>query len=244
MATKRRREKQNNSFAAPHRSNSRVLTIVNQATLRAGSRPGPATPPGVTAPAVPRHGQQPLHRPGAYELPALYHETYLRVLPRDPHLVFTYWEIAGATLEKAGKTLPDDTEKTLPALLRLYDAGARASRKQREKAVGDIPVEKGVYSRYIRVPEPGRRYRLEYGITTETGRFVPLCASNPVDVPAARVQAAVIDKRFKAETEKLFACSARSGMTAAWTLQDAPDDVTGLLAAPVGRSDTGSSRFI
>ena len=169
-------------------------------------------------PPVPR-------RPVRHELPAMYNETYLRVLPRDPYSLFTYWEIPGDTVSK---TVPENTEASSPALLRLYEVAARGGRKPREKPVSDIPVGKQIFSQYIRVPEPGHRYRLEYG-TASSGRFVALCSSNEVAVPAAQVQKPSGKKRAQADTKKLVDFSARSLAIAA-----PPSDFTAdMLETPV-----------
>jgi hypothetical protein len=103
-----------------------------------------------------------------HDLPALYHETYLRVIPRDPWRLFSFWEIAEGTSVPVGAPL-----------LRLYETDS-------EKIMGDYTVRKGARSQYIEVPEPGRRYRLEYGIAA-ADRYVPLCSSNEITAPAGRV---------------------------------------------------------
>jgi hypothetical protein len=102
-------------------------------------------------------------------LPALYNETYLRIIPRDPWRLFSFWEIA------EGSSVPGGAP-----ILRLYDTDS-------EKITADYAVEKGARSQYISVPEPGRHYRLEYGIVSQD-RFFPLCSSNKITAPAGRVQ--------------------------------------------------------
>lgn len=143
----------------------------------------------------------PPRRPVRYALPAMYNETYLRVLPRDPYRLFSFWEITGEVHEDAAS----------PAILRLYEVSGRSGdRKRDEKPVGDIAVRNRIHSQYIRVPEPGLRYRLEYGISP-AGRFVPLCSSNEVTMPAARIQAPKGGRKgVRADTKKLIDFSAHS----------------------------------
>ncbi|MGA2506001.1 MAG: DUF4912 domain-containing protein [Chitinispirillaceae bacterium] len=138
--------------------------------------------------------------PVAHELPALYHETYLRVLPQDPYRLFSFWEVAAAT---AGTASP---------LLRLYETDSNAQGKK----IGDILVEKGARSQYIRVPRPGHRYRLEYG-SAPSGRFVPLCSSNEVAVPAARILGLEenVKGQMRLDAEKLTDFSVRAMTVAA-----------------------------
>jgi hypothetical protein len=237
MAPKRRRKKTKTTSAAPSQPNSRprALTSVKQPAAVKRSETG-APSPAVAHHQEPRTVRTPLYRSGAHEMPSLYHETYLRVLPRDPSLVFSYWEIAGDTLERIKNSFPGSTENASPPLLRLYEISAGSGRKQGEKAVGDIAIGKGTFSQYIRVPEPGHRYRIEYGITTQNGTFVPFCSSNPVDVPAARIHTAVAGTMFKADTGKLIEFSARSSVPAARPQNEITSDMTGLFAAAVGSS--------
>jgi hypothetical protein len=116
----------------------------------------------------PRSGRPTPYKAIAHDLPALYHETYIRVIPRDPHLLFSFWEIAQS---HAGAPR-----------LRLYemDSGDTGT------IIGDYVIEKGTRSRYIRVPHPGRRYRLVFG-TGAPDLFVPQCSSNEVTAPAAHL---------------------------------------------------------
>jgi hypothetical protein len=128
----------------------------------------------------PQPGRTPFRGPIGHELPALYHETYLRILPRDPYGFFSFWEIAPDSLKAIAEKIPAGAATASP-LLRLYERDGSAH----EKTIGDIPVEKEIRSGYFRVPEPGRRYRLEYGFASPDG-FIPLCSSNEIAVPAAR----------------------------------------------------------
>lgn len=117
------------------------------------------------SPSVTQYFQTPPPLSKAVELPALYNETYLRVIPRDPDVLFAFWETSGG---------PDGTP-----FLRLYETEWGNS----EKFIGYYAVEKGTCSRYIRVPAPGRRYRLEFGVGSP-GRFKPMFSSCEVAVPA------------------------------------------------------------
>jgi hypothetical protein len=151
MATERKRRNKNGLerlSAWPHPSQSRPV--------RRHVRPDR---PGRTIP----------NKAIAHDLPVHYHETYIRVIPRDPHLLFSFWEIA------AGPGVAPH--------LRLYetDSGDGGT------IIGDYAVEQGARSRYIRVPHPGRRYRLVFG-TGAAGRFVPLCSSNEVTAPAGHMR--------------------------------------------------------
>jgi hypothetical protein len=160
----------------------------------------------------------------------LYHETYLRVFPQDPYRLFSFWEIAGDALATVKNSPPGDAP-----LLRLYETDG--------KTITDFAVEKGTHSQYVRVPEPGRRYRLEYGVES-SGRFMPLCSSNEVAVPAARVHElrGKGKLRVRVDTEKLTDFSTRA-MTVAAVPEGSVTDMTDTAAHVMGDTLTSSFTF-
>jgi hypothetical protein len=166
----------------------------------------------------PQPGRRPPISPVGHELPALYHETYLRVLPQDPYRLFSFWEVDASTAGTAS-----------PPLLRLYETDSNAQ----EKKIGDFIVEKGTHSQYVRVPRPGHRYRLEYG-SAPSGRFVPLCSSNDVTVPAARIRELVgkVKGPTRLHTEKLTDFSVRAMTVAAAPEGSVMDAMETNVAAP------------
>ncbi|MBN2188278.1 MAG: DUF4912 domain-containing protein, partial [Chitinispirillaceae bacterium] len=123
------------------------------------------------------------HKAIAHDLPALYHETYLRIIPRDPFSLFSFWETA------------DDAASDATPFLRLYETDSGT-------IVGDYAVGKDVRSKYLRVPHPGSSYRVEYG-TGGSGRFVPLCSSNEVTVPTGSISLTKVNNERRAATEAL-----------------------------------------
>jgi len=56
--------------------------------------------------------------------------------------------------------------------------------------VVDILLQEGEDSRYIPVPQQGRRYRIEFGFATFSGGFISLCASNEIRTPDATIHEA------------------------------------------------------
>ena len=171
----------------------------------------------------------------------MYNETYLRVMPRDPYHLFTFWEISPDKFERAKKTVPDFSETTTRQLLRLYEVTAQGAGRRHDRPLDDIAVEEGKYSRYIRVPQPGCSYRIDYGLAASSGAFVPLCHSREVAMPAARVHEAISEKWVRADTGKLSDFSVRSGTIRA----DMPlaDVATALPAAAVDAlQDGGAAR--
>jgi hypothetical protein len=121
-------------------------------------------------------------------------------------------------------------------------------------------VEAGNNSRYIRVPQPGLRYRIDFGIAGPSGAFVPLCRSSEVVMPTARVHESIKEQWVRADTDALSDFSARPGsvtdcLAAAATRQsdkvhnDSRESSTTDSTAPRAITDTFSgnscsSRFI
>jgi hypothetical protein len=160
--------------------------------------------------------RKPAHKALAHDLPALYHETYLRVIPRDPYSLFTFWETP----------VPDAADGA--PVIRLY----KIESGDGETVVGDYTVAKGVRSRYIPVPHPGRRYRLEYG-TARTGRFAMLCSSNEVAVPAGRAQEPRSLTNWlmgRHDAAEALAGYSALFLSAAASPQGTADDMAGLIA--------------
>jgi hypothetical protein len=130
--------------------------------------------------------------PFARDIPSLYNETYLRMIPRGPHHIFSFWEIGGAELEKVkGISEGHAGEPAVQPVLRLYAVKSKSGKKSGPAGahrIGDIAVPPGIQSHYIRVPESGLTYRIDLGVRTSSGRFITLCQSNEAATPRARVQ--------------------------------------------------------
>lgn len=140
-----------------------------------------------------RHAWAPPKLPFAREIPSLYNETYLRMIPRGPHHIFSFWEIGGEMLEKVKEISGGRAgEPDMKPVLRLYAVGPKQGKKAGPPMhrVGDISVPPGIHSHYIRVPESGLTYRIDLGVMTASGRFITLCQSNNAATPRARVQKA------------------------------------------------------
>ena len=92
---------------------------------------------------------------------------------------------------------------------------------------------KGARSQYIGVPEPGRRYRLEYGVAAADG-FVPLCSSNGITAPAGRMQEPLTltkENRGRQPAAEILACLSARVLTAAASPQGA---AAGMMALAAG----------
>jgi hypothetical protein len=149
--------------------------------------------------------------PFSREIPLMYNESYVRVMPRDPGHIFAFWERGGAPGSKAAEPASaDPAPKQYRQVLRVYEVVRSRRGEQAARFVGDIPLEKKVYSQYIRIPQSGGTYRVEIGECDLSGRFTAWVASNDVAMPDARIHEEAPHRSMRADTAKLVEISARS----------------------------------
>jgi hypothetical protein len=116
-------------------------------------------------------------------LQAAYDDTYLRVLIRNPGELFVFWECSPDAIRAAVKAADREGSGFQP-VLRLFMMDSTSPCPQE---VLDILIQEGEDSRYVPVPQPGRRYRIEYGFATLSGGFIPLCSSSEIRTPEATI---------------------------------------------------------
>jgi hypothetical protein len=120
-------------------------------------------------------------------LPAVYGKDGVVLLPREPHILFAYWEITPA-LRAAGQEEYGAAWNASPLYFRVFnlDLGTAA----------DLEINPDADSWHIPVSHADCRYRVELGKLLPGGRFVPLVVSNTVRTPRDCLSA-VIDPRWK-----------------------------------------------
>jgi hypothetical protein len=142
-------------------------------------RPRPAPQP---VPAAPRHADA--VTPGAdgastREQPPAYGQSRVVLVARDPWALFAHWDIQPVRRVEVLRGLGAEGEYA-EEVLRLYDtATAHASFR-------DLVLAPGAARAHLDVADAGRTYRVEVGLRTSTGRFVPLATSNLATTPAAQ----------------------------------------------------------
>ncbi len=99
------------------------------------------------------------------------------LLARDPRALFVHWEIQPVRRIEALRAMGADGE-TAREVLRYFELDTMPPFWQ------DIEIEAGAERAYATV-EPARSYRVEIGLRTAGGRFIPLAVSNTVTTPAA-----------------------------------------------------------
>lgn len=119
-------------------------------------------------------------RPGG--LPESYGETEAVLLPRDPHWLLLYWEIAGAAEAEARRTLGGDVFDQGRPSIRVREAGTDAAPER--LSLIEVPTDADRW--YINVRDGGE-CRCEVGRLLPDGSFTALAASNAVLPPPGRV---------------------------------------------------------
>jgi Domain of unknown function (DUF4912) len=102
------------------------------------------------------------------DLPSSYGKNRLVLLPVDPYLMFTYWELASGGPPTAGSR----------AVLRFHESpvsgGTEGSRPF------DVDIELAAGNWYVHLWSPEKVYRADLGLRGEDGSFVILAQSNTV----------------------------------------------------------------
>jgi hypothetical protein len=186
-----------------NRSPEAVRERVEAAKFTAGTAPGPA-------PVVDRE---------LGSLPRAYGVDRAVLLPRDPWWVFAYWEVSPVTrietLRRLGPEAEDATET-----LRVHVADGV------DVTSFDVVLPPGVDRWHVEAGRPGATVRVEVGIRTRAGRFVPLVASAAVTTmpaaPAAETRLEWVDLEPDGPRTVPPPVSAPSPSTRPWPVIAAP----------------------
>jgi uncharacterized protein len=137
----------------------------------------------------------------AIEIPKGYHVDRIVAMARDPHWIFTYWEVTDGKyreLERAfGPVWP-----SCKMILRVYDRAAADERHF------DIVLTREARTWYINVSALGR-YQIAIGALGPDGRFELVAISNVVETPSDRVSDRIDEKWMVPDDvfDKIFAAS-------------------------------------
>lgn len=115
----------------------------------------------------------------AGEIPKGYNVDRIAAMVRDPHWIFTYWEVTDHKFRELERTFGGVWPKC-KMILRVYDRTAG------EKAHFDIVLSPASWNWYINVAAE-RRYQVAIGALSPDGRFELVAISNLVETPSDRV---------------------------------------------------------
>ena len=126
------------------------------------------------------------------DIPASYNIDRIQAMVRDPHWIFTYWEITDSTFGELERRFKEDWKKC-SMILRVYDRSNGSH--------FDITLTEGARNWYIQVSPEGR-YQIAIGVIDPKGGFFEIMVSNIVETPRLGVSE-VIDDRWMIP-EELF----------------------------------------
>jgi hypothetical protein len=108
-----------------------------------------------------------------------YGQSRVVLVARDPWSLFAHWEIPSVRRIEVLRSLGADGEQA-QEVLRLHDTATAPP------TFHDRVLAPGATRAHIDVEHAGRSYRVEVGLRTAAGRFVPLATSNLASTPAAQ----------------------------------------------------------
>jgi len=118
-----------------------------------------------------------------FSLPEKYGTSELVLMVADPSTLYVYWEIAEEVFRKIRKKTANEKIRSLKRILRVYSAREGSSAWVAKKKL-DIKLKSPLSSRYISLPAGGKKWAVEIGLVSETGRFFRAIRSNEVKIPS------------------------------------------------------------
>ncbi|MBD3314858.1 MAG: DUF4912 domain-containing protein [Chitinivibrionales bacterium] len=131
-------------------------------------------------------------------LPDGYGDNHVYIMVRDPHWLFSYWEIQiGRWNEVLGQL--GGSWDSVSTILRVYDVTEQTTSF-------DISLPPGLRNWYINV-SPNRGYYVEIGLLHKDGRFIALARSNTVVTPRAGMSDIIDEQWMGIDFEAMYALS-------------------------------------
>jgi Domain of unknown function (DUF4912) len=128
-------------------------------------------------------------------------------VPRDPDSIFVYWEIAPNSMDRLRKAAGDDAFGSSQWVVRVIDVTDISFDGANAWQTLDITIDRGERKKYVKAPEPGRTYLLEYGLLTPDGSFLEAVRSNACAVPRKGVSDRLDEAWSMANTAELIRIS-------------------------------------
>jgi hypothetical protein len=138
-----------------------------------------------------------------FEFPAGYGDNRIILMVRDPHWLYTYWEVNENRRGEIRQQIGDDAFYRSREFLRVHDEG---SRKHHDIEVG------GARNWYVHVPAANRTYYVEIGFLTPDGRFIAAARSNNVTTPLDTMSDVIDEQWMIPDWDKMYALSGGFGL--------------------------------
>jgi len=134
------------------------------------------------------------------ELPDSYGDNQIYLMARDPHWLFTYWEIQNGLCEQMAKTLGGNWSDITVVLRVFFDEHNNNSGFD----YATVPPRAGQW--YINA-QPDKNYYVEIGLRHKDGRYVTLARSNRIHTPRSGMSDIIDEKWMGINFDTLYALS-------------------------------------
>lgn len=114
------------------------------------------------------------------EIPDKYDNFYLCALPRDPQWLYVYWEFPDGTKVPTEKLI-DIKSEIAQWILRIKTISSNL--KSADEKHFDVPVCITDSNLYVKIPNPGYHYNIEYGYLTKEGLFTAISSTSSLTIP-------------------------------------------------------------
>ncbi len=183
------------------KSTSRVAKAAAQLPKRVPVvvKPAPEVPEveKIQAPQVQPRQYQEMPR----ELPDNYGDNQIYLLVRDPHWIYSYWEVQKDHQEENLAKLGGSWESVV-SILRVYDV----TDPKGTPVFFDVVLQNMVTAWYLNVL-PNHSYYVEIGLLHRDGRFLSLARSNFVTTPRSGMSEIIDEQWMSVDFEKMYALS-------------------------------------
>lgn len=118
------------------------------------------------------------------EIPSGYGDNKIILMARDPHTLFSYWELQDTIIKGAVESLKAKGNISFKKVLRVYDVTGRA---ENPEPVMDLELSREAVSWYINGVAPGKEWMIDIGFLCPSGDFFTLARSNITITPSNRM---------------------------------------------------------
>ena len=119
-------------------------------------------------------------------LPETYGDNCLVVMARDPNTLFVYWDVQADRLETFRREWGEKLRQAA-AVLRVFDVTDFPKNDGAAAPFFDVEIAQDVRQSYVKLPQPGRRHRVDFGLRLPDGTFITILSSNSVLLPNGKV---------------------------------------------------------
>lgn len=140
------------------------------------------------------------------QLPEGYGQTRIVLLPRDPHWMYTYWEITEQTAKEIKGQYGEDVFHKAQQTLRMHEVNVQTVQPIRYV---DVSIAFDAKNWYLRADKDNSSWFVEIGLKMSDGKFIVIAKSNLITLPSSRVSD-IIDEKWvtiKDELEKVLRAS-------------------------------------